>query len=278
MADQAGRIAESIWPGENFGTTRSANAALKDLFDGKVYFDTPKPTQLIAGLIRLFSQDADYDDFTVMDFFSGSGTTAEAVMRTNLEDGAKRAHIQVQLPEPTAEDSAARKAGMPSIAAIARTRIELVGDKVLAELQGDSQDVGFRAYSLTDTNFSKWRFTSDVEPDKLEQRLLELRGSAEDAATPDALLTELLLKQGYSLTEESSDREVAGLGLRSVGEGLLLAYLDQHTKPSLEQLRAVVDEEPARLVILEDAFHGDDELKTNLAQLCKSKGVELWTA
>ena len=278
LADQAGRIAESIWPGESFGTTRSANAALKDLFDGKVYFDTPKPTQLIAGLIRLFSQDPDYDDFTVLDFFSGSGTTAEAVMRTNLEDGAKRAHIQVQLPEPTAEDSAARKAGMGSIAAIARRRIELAGDKVLAVLQGDSQDVGFRAYRLTDTNFSKWRFASDVEPDKLEQRLLELRDSAEDTATPDALLTELLLKQGYSLTEESSDREVAGLGLRSVGAGLLLAYLDEHTKPSLDQLRAVVDEEPARLVILEDAFHGDDELKTNLAQLCKSKGVELWTA
>lgn len=278
LADQAGRIAESIWPGESFGTTRSANAALKELFDGKVYFDTPKPTQLIAGLIRLFSQDFDYDDFTVLDFFSGSGTTAEAVMRTNLEDGARRAHIQVQLPEPTAEDSSARKAGMASIAAIARRRIELAGDKVLAELQGDSQDVGFRAYSLTDTNFSKWRFTSDVAPDKLEQRLLELRDSAEDTATPDALLTELLLKQGYSLTEESSDREVAGLGLRSVGEGLLLAYLDEHTKPSLDQLRAVVDEDPARFVILEDAFHGDDELKTNLAQLCKSKGVELWTA
>ncbi len=66
--------------------------------------------------------------------------------------------------------------------------------------------------------------------------------------------------------------------LQSVGGGLLLAYLDEHTKPTLDQLRAVVDEEPARFVILEDAFHGDDELKTNLAQLCKSKGVELWTA
>ncbi len=92
------------------------------------------------------------------------------------------------------------------------------------------------------------------------------------------MLSELLLKQGYSLTEHAVDDEIAGLRLQSVGSGLLLAYLDEHTKPSLDQLRAVVDVEPEQLVILEDAFHGDDELKTNLAQLCKSKGVELWTA
>ena len=78
LADQAGRIAESIWPGELFGTTRSANSALKELFSGKAYFDTPKPVQLVAGLIRLFSQDPDYQHFTVLDFFSGSGTTAES--------------------------------------------------------------------------------------------------------------------------------------------------------------------------------------------------------
>ena len=110
------------------------------------------------------------------------------------------------------------------------------------------------------------------------QHLLVLRVSAEDAATADSLLAELLLKQGYSLTEAATDENVAGLPLQSVGGGLLLASLDEHTKPTLDQLRAVMDEEPARFVILEDTFHGDDELKTNLAQLCKSKGVELWTA
>ena len=71
---------------------------------------------------------------------------------------------------------------------------------------------------------------------------------------------------------------VAGLELRSVGDGLVLAYLDEHVKPTLEQLREVVDAGPARLIVLEDAYQGDDQLKTNLQQLCKSKRIELWRA
>jgi len=290
LADQAGRIAESIWPGETFGTTRSANAALKDLFDGQVFFDTPKPTQLIAGLARMFSQDDDFLDMTVLDFFSGSGTTGEAVVQLNAEDGGSRRHIQVQLPEPTAENSAALEAGLATISDITRERIRRASDRIKAELQSrldDSTnnlfDGGFRSYRLADTNFSKWRVTSEIEDDALQQRLLGLRDSSStDDATPDDLLTEILLKQGYSLTESINSVEIAGLDLRSVlqpdGDIAVLAYLNEQVKPSLEQLRAIVDADPSRIVILEDAFQGDDELKSNLVQLAKSKNIELWTA
>ena len=116
----------------------------------------------------------------------------------------------------------------------------------------------------------------------LQQHLLSLRDSATDDATADELLTEILLKQGYSLTEDVSAAEMGGLDLRLVrdrdGDVAVLAYLNEQTKPTLEQLRALVDEPPTRIIVLEDAFQGDDELKTNLAQLAKSKGVELWTA
>lgn len=290
LADQAGRIAESIWPGETFGTTRSANAALKELFGGKAYFDTPKPTQLISGLARLFSQDEDYKDFTILDFFSGSGTTAEAIMQLNMEDEGRRQHVQVQLPEPLEEGSAARAAGLETIAAISRERISLASDRIAAEDESRlhdgnvrSFDGGFRAYTLTDTNFSKWKQSSEVELSELEQHMLDLReSSSSDEATPDNLLTEVLLKQGYSLTEEIESAEVSSLDVRLVrdsdGDIGVLAYLNEHLKPTLEQLRALVDESPARMIVLEDAFKGDDELKTNLVQLCKSKGIELWTA
>jgi len=285
LADQAGRIAESIWQGETFGTTRSANTALKELFDGRAYFDTPKPTQLIQGLIRLFSQDDDYAEFTVLDFFAGSGTTAEAVMRENVADGGSRRYIQVQLPEPTDPKSDAYGAGLHTVAAISRARARRVADRLQHEisetLQGSAVDVdlGFRSYSLTDTNFAKWRVSSDVDRNQLEQHLFDLRdSSSSDDASADDLLSEILLKQGYSLTEQITPVDIAGLELRSVGGGVVLAYLNEHLKPTLEQLRAVVDEDPARLVVLEDAFEGDDELKTNLAQLCKSKGIEFWTA
>jgi len=259
---------------------RVSSNALKTLMGGS-YFTNPKNVDLLA--LFMHAVGVSGDDI-VLDFFSGSGTTAEAVMQLNASDGGKRRHIQVQLPEPTPEKSDARDAGFMTISEITRKRIDLAGERVrkdyatqLAE-RPDDLDIGFRSYTLADTNFSKWRVASDVEPDKLEQHLLSLRDSAEDDATADSLLAELLLKQGYSLAERATEENVGGLVLQSVGGGLLLAYLDEHTKPTLDQLRAVVDEEPARFVILEDAFHGDDELKTNLAQLCKSKGVELWTA
>ena len=91
-------------------------------------------------------------------------------------------------------------------------------------------------------------------------------------------MTEILLKQGYSLTEQIGDVEIDGLAIKSVGDNLVLAYLDERIKPSLKQLRKVVEQKPARFIILEDAFQGDDELKTNLVQECKSRDVELWTA
>lgn len=152
----------------------------------------------------------------------------------------------------------------------------------MEELGDQSVDVGFRAYKLADTSFSKWRLSSDVEEDALQQHLLSLRGSATEGATADELLTEILLKQGYSLTEAISPAEISGLDVRLVrdrdGDVAVLAYLNEHVKPTLEQFRALVDESPTRIIVLEDAFQGDDELKTNLAQLAKSKGVEFWTA
>lgn len=255
-----------------------AYIALKDLFGGKVLFDYTKPVSLVKYLVRMIPDES----FTVLDFFSGSATTAHAVMELNAEDGGTRNHIQVQLPEPTPIDSEARSSGFPTISSIARRRIELAAEALGNETPSwdgaPKHDRGFRAYTLTDTSFSKWRISSDVGADKLQRHLLDLRDSAQDDATADSLLVELLLKQGYSLTEHSAEQDIAGLTVHAVGDGVLLAYLNEHTKPSLRQLRAVVNEEPARFVILEDAFHGDDELKTNLAQLCRSKGVELWTA
>ena len=121
--------------------------------------------------------------------------------------------------------------------------------------------------------------TSDVDVTALEQHLLDLRDSADDDATLDSLLTEVLLKQGYSLTERIDDVEIDGLNLKSVSEGRVLACLDEHTKPALEQLRNVLGSEGlAKFIILEDAFQGDDELKTNLVQEAKTRGIELWTA
>jgi adenine-specific DNA-methyltransferase len=237
-------------------------------------FDTPKPVDVAKRLIQSIAQGEDI----VLDFFAGSGTTAHAVMELNAQDGASRRWISVQLPEPTADGSHAREKGFATISEIARKRIEIAAERILNNGDNKPVDTGFRSYTLQDTNFAKWQLGSDIDTTSLAQHLLELRDSAANEASPDALLSEILLKQGYSLTEKIISVEIGALDLRSVENGLVLAYLNEHVKPTLDQLRTIVEQVPARIIVLEDAFQGDDELKTNLAQLCKSKGIELWTA
>ena len=272
-----GRINLNHLFASGWGSNEDADEELRLLFGIQKIMDYPKPVRLLQ---KLFASYRD-SSVTVLDFFAGSSTAAHAVMQLNAEDGGNRRFIMVQLPEPMPDDTEARKAGFSTIADFSRKRIELAGEKIKADnpLTTENLDTGFRAYKLTDTNFSKWRVSSDIEMDALQQHLFDLRSSSSaDDATFDSLLTEILLKQGYSLTEAIIPVEIAGLELRTVGEGTVLAYLNEHAKPTLEQLRAVVDADPQRIIVLEDAFQGDDELKTNLAQLTKSKGIELWTA
>jgi adenine-specific DNA-methyltransferase len=250
---------------------KKASLTLKELL-GKEIFTNPKPVGLIKKILHI-ATDA---NSLVLDFFSGSATTAHAVMQLNAEDKGARRYIQVQLPEPTPTDSPARLAGYSTISQIARARMEAAAKQL--ESRGKGCDLGFRSFKLSDTNFSKWRVSSDADQSTLEQHLFSLRESASDTATPDDLLTEILLKQGYSLTETIIESQIAGLDVRIVGDNLVIAYLTESVKPTLDQVRAIVDQAPARIIMLEDAFQGDDELKTNLAQLCKSKGIELWTA
>ncbi|MCL2591473.1 MAG: site-specific DNA-methyltransferase [Betaproteobacteria bacterium] len=241
-----------------------------------------KPIEFLRTIIEMSVSGK--ENATVLDFFAGSASTAHAVMQLNAEDDGQRCFIMVQLPEPPPEDSDARRAEFKTIADISRKRIELAGEKIKADspLTTQTLDTGFRAYQLTDTNFAKWRVGSDITPDKLQEELFRMRDSAADEATQDDLLTEILLKMGFPLTAKITSTEIAGLPVRWVstdkGEHLVLAYLDEHTKPTLEQLRELAAADPVRLIVLEDAFHGDDELKTNLAQLCKSRNIELWTA
>ncbi|QDX31408.1 site-specific DNA-methyltransferase [Dickeya poaceiphila] len=273
-----GVTCKTLWTYKEVGHNQEAKKEIKTLFNDATPFDTPKPTRLINRILQL----ATNNDSIVLDFFAGSATTAHAVMQLNAEDNGKRRFIMVQLPEPTPEASEARKAGFATIADISRKRIELAGEKIKSDVAESNIDTGFRAYKLTDTNFTKWRVTSDIEPDKLTQHLLDLRGSSVDDASPDDLLTELLLKLGYSLNEHLSMQTIAGLDIRAIAgdtdKPRLLAYLNERTKPSLEQLRELVNAEPTRLIVLEDAFQGDDELKTNIAQYARSKGIELRTA
>lgn len=239
-------------------------------------FDNPKPLYVAKRVIGAVCRDSDI----VLDFFAGSSTTAHAVFELNYEDGGNRKFMMVQLPEPTTETSRARKEGYKTISELSRTRISMAADEV-TNRHGKADflpDLGFRSFRLCDSHFAKWHADSDVEKTALEQHLFDLRGNADDLVSQDDLLTEVLLKQGFSLSEELETVSIAKTEFLSIGKGLILAYMSERSKPTLEAFRLALESNPLKLLILEDALQGDDELKTNIAQACKSKNVEFWTA
>ncbi|MDE5553802.1 MAG: site-specific DNA-methyltransferase, partial [Muribaculaceae bacterium] len=150
LSDQKGRTPENLWEGQKYGTTRQAASVIKELFEGIQVFDTPKPYELVVKMLEIASTESS----TILDFFSGSATTAHAVMKLNSEDGGKRKFIMVQLPEVTDEKSEARKAGYENICQIGEERIRRAGDKVKEEagLQGQDIDTGFRVLKLDSSN------------------------------------------------------------------------------------------------------------------------------
>ncbi|HEX7259887.1 MAG TPA: site-specific DNA-methyltransferase, partial [Candidatus Saccharimonadia bacterium] len=190
---------------EKYSST-GATKGITELFGKTKLFDYPKPFELIVKLAEWVTKDNDL----VLDFFSGSGTTAHAIMKLNANDGGTRRNIQVQLPEPSKPDSEAYKAGYKNIADLAKERVRLAGEKVKADVT-KPLDVGFRAYKLADTNFTKWSTSSSVDVDALQQHLLTIRESSNDDATQEDLLAELLLKLGVSLTARAEKKEVGGL-------------------------------------------------------------------
>lgn len=285
------KLSEGVLPNtwlDNVASNQVGGREVRALFDDRILFENPKPTELI----RWCAQLGLGEDDIVLDFFSGSGTTAHAIMQLNAEDGGNRKHIQVQLPEPTDEKSEAYKAGYRKISDIARERINRAGEKIksdyadkLAE-RDTPLDVGYRTYQLADTNFRKWQSSATNDLGELQARLDLMRESADDNASEEGLLVEVMLKMGLPLTSRTELRDVSGLSVHQVVAGAdseaadvqPVFYLNEHVKPTLEQLRAIVTElTPSKFVILDDAFQGDNELKTNLVQTCKSYDVELWT-
>ncbi len=270
---------------DGVGTTARGSKKLGGL-NMQAFFDYPKPVELIVYLMNLITKESD----TILDFFAGSATTAHAVMQLNAEDGGNRKHIMVQLPEPTDEKSEAFKAGYKKISDIARERINRAGEKIKADFadklaeRETPLDVGYRTYKLADTNFTKWQSAPTGDLTELQARLDLMRESSNDNASEEDLLVEVLLKMGLPLTTRTQTVDVDGLHVYQVvvegdsTEGQPVLYLNEHAKPTLEQLRAIItDLTPSKFVILDDAFQGDNQLKTNLVQTCKSYDVELWT-
>lgn len=270
LKNQNGRTPENIWQGEQTGTTRSANSEIKALFSGVPVFDTPKPSSLIKRVNQLFGSNNDY---IAIDFFSGSCTTADAIMNLNAQDNGTRKHIMVQLPEPCDEKSEAYKAGYKTIADIGKERIRRAGEKILkdnADKEGiDKLDIGFKVFKLDSSNIKPW----DADLDNLETSLFDSVDNIKADRSEKDVLYELLLKYGIDLTVPIEQREIAGKNVYSIGFGALVVCLaDEITLDVVEgigKLKQELEPELMHVVFKDGGFNGDDVIKTNAIQILK---------
>ena len=205
-----------------------------------------------------------------MDFFSGSGTTAHAVMQLNAEDGGKRRYICVQLPEETDEKSEARQAGFATIAEIAKERIRRAGAQIAAAHPEQSPDTGFKVFKLTESNFKQWRsdVASDDLPDSLEAQMNMFIDPVAEHAAPENMAYELLLRLGLKLTARVRlENEVYWLEAESRRVALLLSRVDEAL------LDALTAQRPDKVVALDRLFDGNDALKTNAVLQMKEADI-----
>ncbi|EKY05522.1 DNA (cytosine-5-)-methyltransferase [Neisseria sp. oral taxon 020 str. F0370] len=262
--EKFGRIAVSTKLPENVGMSLNGTKEITDLFDGKL-FDFPKPSSLISFFLNTLHDD----QALILDFFSGSGTTAHAVMQLNAKDGGNRRYICVQLPEETDEKSEARKAGFDTIAEIAKERIRRAGAAVSGSLKdGQRVDTGFKVFKLSESSFKQWRQPENGAD--LEQQLRLAIDSVAEHAAPKNMVYELMLRLGCKLTSPVEHKNgVYWVTDEDTGKriALLLEAADQTL------IDDVIAAAPAKVVALDKWFDGNDALKSNTVLQMKDAGI-----
>ena len=260
-----GRIKQpsNLWTDQE--GNKKATRDLRAMFGGEKVFDFPKPVGLVADLIRAF---ATAPDSLILDFFAGSGVSAEATFRVNAEDKGKRQFILVQLPEPTGRED------YETIAEITKERVRRAAATMGSEDETkfcEPQDRGFRVFKLAESNFTAWDAEGPTDAASLNLALEKHVNHIREGRSDADLLNEILLKSGYELTVPVEVETIEGMSVYSVDNGSLLISLGG--EPTLELVRTMATRHPNRVLMLDASFAGNDQLKANAAQTFKHAGA-----
>lgn len=230
---------------------------------GRGIFDFPKPTELIKYFLSLRINEIEDNEYTVLDFFSGSSTTAHAVMRQNAEDNGKRKFIMVQLPEETDEKSEAYKAGYKTICEIGKERIRRAGAKIKEEagLTAQNLDVGFRVLKCDSSNMKDVYYS----PSEFDMNLLDMMAdNIKEDRTPEDLLFQVMLDLGVTLSSKIEATTIAGKKVFDVADGFLIACFDKDVND--ETIKAIAQKQPYYFV-MRDSSLANDSVATNFEQI-----------
>ncbi|OQP06801.1 type III restriction endonuclease subunit M [Geobacillus sp. 47C-IIb] len=241
---------------------RPDNALLKEF---NTPFDNPKQLAFMKRILSVGDKDS-----IILDFFSGSATTAHAVMQLNAEDGGNRKFIMVQLPEKTDEKSEAYKAGYKNICEIGKERIRRAGEKIVQETGKTDLDIGFKVFKLDSSNVKTW----DPDFDNLEQTLFDLQDNIKEDRTKEDLLYEILLKIGLPLTTPIEEIDYNGKTIYNVAYGSVLVCLEDDIDLDIvqEMMKYQSEHMPPKVIFKESGFISD-AVKTNALQTLKKHGI-----
>lgn len=267
LSEREGKNVWTWWPNSEVGHSQEATQEVKNLFDGHAYFDYPKPVRLLKKIIQIGT----HDDSIVLDFFSGSATTAHAMIQLNTEDNGHRKFILVQLPEKTDEESEAYKAGYKNICEIGKERIRRAGRKIKedAGLTAPADlDIGFRCLRLDESNMKPVYYT----PDEISQQdMFSLVDNVKSDRTPEDLLFQVMLDLGVLLSSPIEVKEIAGKKVFNVAEGFLLACFDHDVTE--ETVKAIAQMKPY-YAVFRDSSMANDSVATNFDQIFETYSPE----
>lgn len=273
LSESEGGNAWTWWTNSEVGHNQEGAKDVKELLGTGDIFTNPKPVRLIKRILYLATKK----DGIVLDFFSGSSTTAHAVMQLNAEDGGHRKFIMVQLPEKTNEKSEAYKAGYKNICEIGKERIRRAGKQILSlgsgvggvqmfmsEMQLNQKtpvDIGFRCLRLDESNMKPVYYT----PDKVgQQDLFSLVDNVKEDRTPEDLLFQVMLDLGVLLSSPIEVKEIAGKKVFNVADGFLLACFDHDVTE--ETVKAIAQKKPY-YAVFRDSSMANDSVATNFEQI-----------
>lgn len=257
---QSGLRPNTILFQDDVGNNQEAKQETKALFDGLGVFDGPKPVRLLTTLLRIANTES---DAIILDFFSGSATTAHAVMQLNAEDKGHRKFIMVQLPEATDEKSEAYKAGYKNICEIGKERIRRAGTKIKEEspMTTTDLDIGFRVLKCDTSNMKDVYYS----PTDFDMNLLDMMAdNIKEDRTPEDLLFQVMLDLGVELSSKIEETVIAGKKVFDVADGFLIACFDKDVND--ETIKAIAQKQPYYFV-MRDSSLANDSVATNFEQI-----------
>lgn len=269
LFEKEGKNIWTWWPNTEVGHTQEATQEVKKIFEGHTFFDYPKPLRLLSKIVQIGTKK----DSIILDFFSGSATTAHAVMQLNAEDGGNRRFIMVQLPELTDKKSEAYKAGYKNICEIGKERIRRAGKKIMEELatkkaenglfdkesEQTRLDVGFRVLKLDTSNMQDVYYTPE---DSSAATLFD--DNVKPDRTPEDLLFQVMLEYNLPLSAKIERKTIAGKEVFSVNDDYLIACFDENVNETV--ITEVAKRKPLYF-IMRDSSLSSDQVADNFEQI-----------